>query len=81
MHISDHIFSLKTSDMLLMYKNLHKMYNKLQKFEGWAKHGPSSAEQIIGYSFLKYVKGITSSDISKSLCAITPPAKLVIENS
>jgi hypothetical protein len=72
MHIGDHVFCLKTSDMFLMYKNLYKMYNKLQKFESWAKHGPTTAEQIIGYSFLKYVKQLTSDDISKSLCPLKP---------
>ena len=50
----------------------------VQKFESWAKHGPTTAEQIIGYSFLKYVKRVSADEIYKNLCSIVPLNKFIM---
>ena len=54
MHIGDHIFALKTEDAIDMYQDLYDMYNKQKPLERWATQGPLSAEQIVGFAFLKH---------------------------
>lgn len=54
MHIGDHIFALKTEDAIDMYQDLYDMYNEQKPLEKWATQGPMTAEQIVGFAFLKH---------------------------
>ena len=63
MHIGDHIFSLKTKTAQHMYRHLMDMYNGRINILPWAEQGPSAAEQIVAYSFLRQM-GLRAVDSS-----------------